>query len=1097
MKIQHFIVLLLLVLVSVASASQITVSDEWLTDTKSEVIDGVTYTIAIPDYNIIMPDELNYSEHYYYLKVNNTGSQDKDWSSDRDDIKPGKTTLDDSSNYQIYLITDKTNNVITFDDSSKNYDKKKYFTIKKDEVKEYVLIFQTDRFIQDEFNITLDVNGASLELDPTISACGAISSAGIYTLLNDITASSSPCIAINSNNVEFIGQGYYVKDTAGGAVSFSTTGRTNVTIRDVEIRDRIEVFGGSSKILINNVTINWSSDVHPAITISGTAAHNVTVSNSNIYLIANNIAIDLYDCDDCSIVNNSIYNQTGTGGYGISFDASDRGNISYNFLNNTARTIRVNNGNNFKIFNNTVETRLYWGVYLQGNSDNNEINNNTICPLQANPSFYFVATANSNTGSGNYGNVSDLDANVGFSSDETCTLPSIIEVTINEPTQDTTYLSPNVTLNFSLDGITADCWKDLDGSITSLGSITGNTTYEEVMTGIGIGDHTVNVSCWDTVFAENVTDSVNFTVSDINTTSLTWTDNVLETNWTAHSINVTGGANVSDINATLWYNGTIYSATEDTAGSWWYFNTSVRPDLVPSNETNYSFYWNLTIQYTDNSTRTDTSNDGGQIVLLAYYINDSSLDTTPHILEGNAGTFNASVTELHTESVNYSLAAQISSTNYSATNLTDTTFQLNFTAPEESSGTNETITIIPWLNVTWNGITRTRGSTDINDTFTNYRLILGNCTGGQPTTPTLNFTFYDEESLASMNASYSGSINITQNGITRTYSSTEGEAAYQPFCIYPSWAYGVSYSTQTFESTGYAQRTYNLNGANLTNTTTNVSLYLVNESTSKFTIITVKTSTGAFAQGAVVTMEHYDEGTGEYHTVGVETTDSQGEASTYVLINEVYYKFTVDYENETQTFAPQKINCDPTSSTCYVTLTLGSGVYGTYSEYYGAISGLCTYENSTSLLVCTALDSTGVSRDYVLEVWKTSTLSTELNCSNSSSDISVTLGCDLGNTTNNTYHFTFYTYIDEDQIILDEGTLDFKTTASFGLIGALIAWMMIFGFAMLGSWNPTVSAILAVIGFGLSQYMELIAIEWGAVGLLVVVVGIFIFKGEN
>lgn len=72
------------------------------------------------------------------------------------------------------------------------------------ETKVFGIGFDTAPFSEGNYNITLTFGGTDYFIDPTISACGTMSTASAYyTLTGDISNQDGNCMVINNNDITF------------------------------------------------------------------------------------------------------------------------------------------------------------------------------------------------------------------------------------------------------------------------------------------------------------------------------------------------------------------------------------------------------------------------------------------------------------------------------------------------------------------------------------------------------------------------------------------------------------------------------------------------------------------------------------------------------------------------------------------------------------------------------------------------------------------------------------------------------------------------------------------------------------------------------
>ena len=128
---------------------------------------------------------------------------------------------------------------------------------------------------------------------------------------------------------------------------------------------------------------------------------------------------------------------------------------------------------------------------------------------------------------------------------------------------------------------------------------------------------------------------------------------------------------------------------------------------------------------------------------------------------------------------------------------------------------------------------------------------------------------------------------------------------------------------------------YNLDNVTISNTTQYITLYLVDTNTSKLTQINVKDSIGNTVSGAQITVQRFYPANASYQTVTITgETGNDGNVMTYLVPNDVYYRFTVtESDGSTQAFSPQQVSCSDSADLCFVYLRLGTGTVGDYYEY--------------------------------------------------------------------------------------------------------------------------------------------------------------------
>ena len=347
-----------------------------------------------------------------------------------------------------------------------------------------------------------------------------------------------------------------------------------------------------------------------------------------------------------------------------------------------------------------------------------------------------------------------------------------------------------------------------------------------------------------------------------------------------------------------------------------------------ANDTHLDACWydynnaNTTVTCNDNTTSFTLVEDWHNIT---FWVNDTAGNSNSSFFEWeykifqNSETYNSSTHETASETFTINVTANSSLT---AANLihnsishtgtkSGTTYSTTFDIP--NSVGNKTF----YWDFTYAG-------THINSTVYNQTVnntLLGVC-NATVTVPYINFTFVDEESLVNINATidtstwtyYLGSGTVTK---TLIYSNATPNDNYA-FCL--SASNDTMHNTRSIQyaSPGYPQRKYDAS-SDLTNATTNKTLYLLSSTDGIYTTIQVLDTNSNQLIGVEVTVER--QFSGVWTVVGQETTDSAGSVTFWV--NPDYdHKFTFVKEGctgttvtirPTQTQYTQQLACGVTS----------------------------------------------------------------------------------------------------------------------------------------------------------------------------------------
>ena len=274
---------------------------------------------------------------------------------------------------------------------------------------------------------------------------------------------------------------------------------------------------------------------------------------------------------------------------------------------------------------------------------------------------------------------------------------------------------------------------------------------------------------------------------------------------------------------------------------------------------------------------------------------------------------------------------------------------------------------------------------------------------------TLNFTAQNEENLTTLSTwnflatfqYWIGNGNIKKNVSINNLSINSAA-----LCINPN---NLTYKTDAiiqYEKTGFVKRNYYLYNASLTNTTQNITLYLLESSASTSFIISVKDGSQLPITDAYVYVQRYYPGTGLFQTVAMSKTDGNGNTVAHFEAETEDYRILVMKDGIIVYTSPiQKVYCSATPCTLPIQIE-SAGVSGwthvgnlTNLIYYGP-----TYNNVTGLISYTYIDTSGTTSYGRLWVYTINAASGKQTiCNVSSTSNAATLTCDVENITGTVY----------------------------------------------------------------------------------------------
>jgi len=362
------------------------------------------------------------------------------------------------------------------------------------------------------------------------------------------------------------------------------------------------------------------------------------------------------------------------------------------------------------------------------------------------------------------------------------------------------------------------------------------------------------------------------------------------------------------------------------------------------------------------------------------------------------------------------------------------------------------------------------------------------------TVPYLNFTLYNEATLAELNGSISLTFDYRQTNATIVnefnFEDTNNNQSKFNFCIDPSDQIYKIDSVLEYYATGYTHKFYNFEGIDFTNTTTEIGLYLLNESSSTSFVIEVKDSSYQPLVGVEVYIQRYDVGTGTWFTSEIAVTDSDGETIQHIYTEDALYRFKI-YRSGTLLYtSPSKIIACPTTP-CTVTIIVSEAFTNPLNTFtpLGDLTSSLTYDKSTYIVTYTYSDTSGeFTQGRLLVKQSTPGLSGIVAaCNTTSSSSSAVLTCDLSAETNGTYVATGYITRGTTEQMVERKVFNKirSIVAGIGVDGVLWSIFFLIGILMLGVYRPSLGIIFGIVGVLMLWMLQLMEISITAIVALV------------
>jgi hypothetical protein len=377
-------------------------------------------------------------------------------------------------------------------------------------------------------------------------------------------------------------------------------------------------------------------------------------------------------------------------------------------------------------------------------------------------------------------------------------------------------------------------------------------------------------------------------------------------------------------------------------------------------------------------------------------------------------------------------------------------FLRNLTMPTLNTTFNATIDV-GWLIYVSNALTGlVYGAVSPIKQQTVSRAWVGNCsTIG---IPTINFTFYDEQTLDPLLGYLDLSLSLNLD-VIKQFSFDLNNQTNFTLCLYPNWATYPSTMNMTYYATGYVPRDKDLTIITLTNTSQNYDLYLLSDTEYSTVVFTIEDAIGIKQINTTMKVYKYAEALSEYILLDEGITDDYGVTVMPLELN-LEYKLEF-YQNNTLVHSEFK----------YVTSTAELIKIGTLTDpdfmNYDTTNYTYSFNNATNTTVLTVTDSSPFFNSSWLTVEKLGLLGNTLICN------STNLTCYLGNQTGVyslilivNYTTGYYKIVFNTLINLEGDTLNIGST------GIILGFIFLGTLVMLGLEFGDVAGLIGAV-FGL------------------------------
>ena len=640
-------------------------------------------------------------------------------------------------------------------------------------------------------------------------------------------------------------------------------------------------------------------------------------------------------------------------------------------------------------------------------------------------------------------------------------------VTLNDPGNQS-YFKYDVPLSVSVDASDSEPEEDINCDIDRDGNLVEevyfkegtNSTYSGNISS-DLGSHTLSVSCTDGS-GNTGSQTESYTVKRFEISSTSASSPVYETTNQTFTADLKAGNMVSEVDTDLYWDGEkVDSETTSNSGvnSFAQILEQETP-IVQNNKTNKDWKFKFNYIYDDingnSQSKTVNSSTKQQEVLFSYFVEDSYFSPDKKYIETEDLQHN---TVIHTETKKAEITG---TTTYKRNQDTDTMVKVSSNTDNVTyrgvidtgiadSFNKSTFDTSSEITVSFNGDTRTFSTG--NDELEVYRIQLFDTAnpGSLTTSETLKFDIDYEEEGYDTKAEFTMDLSVWKNvdEKIRRFQFQEPKAEEHTYHIYPSWAeYTIQtkpYPEQTkfdliqyFNPDDYkVRRSYFFPvPQQIDNSTTTVPLKTINESEATQIDFEITQSGGQPAENTYCRVDRKFGG-GDFETVFMIKTGSEGNSQSFAEINEIYYSFTCYKNGEVIEKFPAQIMQNP------MILQIGETEVETQLDYSDKFDASCTHNEKQ--ISCDYQSQSESLQKAVLEVDRVEPVTDIRECEKNSSTATGTLTCNGLNTSKNSYRYDIDGIFSDSITIQGDSGKTENQGSQYGAAGIILT-MLIFMF---------------------------------------------------
>lgn len=336
------------------------------------------------------------------------------------------------------------------------------------------------------------------------------------------------------------------------------------------------------------------------------------------------------------------------------------------------------------------------------------------------------------------------------------------------------------------------------------------------------------------------------------------------------------------------------------------------------------------------------------------------------------------------------------------------------------------------------------------------------------------------------------------NELVLEHNGTDNETV----CIFPNYTSGYVdadihyYNYSTNESNQYESRDYYLRSASTDNDSSPLSLYLSPNTSEINYYIYDEHSSGI--EGYIARFSRYFFGSDTYKLVDMGKSDTEGKGVLNLEQGNTYYRVEI-YDNTTLIRTIDSLMLSDDNDDVWLYAEADDLIDVT--KYWNSLTVTeCAYNDTNMMLTCSVTDGSGEMVEATLDVWEYNNFTETLKCEDTDTGSSITLACNLSDTTDKNFRYAFYGSFccsQETQYLFDGGDLLFKVGLGFGLTGLFVTLLLFIGSFYSVQTNPQVAVGLGAMAILLAYAVGLFSLTTGIIGFVVLTLAVLLILNKK